>query len=194
METVRLRDGSEVCLRPIEPADREAIRRSFEQMGPDSRYKRFLSPLEDLTESQLDYLTLVDHHDHEALVALDGDVGVGVARYVRLEHDGARAEVAVAVIDDWQGRGLGSVLLDRVARRAREDGIAVFTAAVLTDNQTVIDLLGRLGSTTTAPGGPGQIDLEIELEGDSLRQLMQHAASGAMSFAERIRTWRPRSG
>ena len=192
METVRLRDGSDVSIRAVEPADRDAIRRSFEEMGPDSRYKRFLSPLDELTESQLDYLTRVDHHDHEALVALEGDLGVGVARYVRLEHDGARAEVAVAVIDDWQGRGLGTVLLERLSRRAREEGIAVFTAAVLAENQTVIELLGRLGSTTAAPGGSGQIDLEIELEGDSLRELMHHAASGAMHFAERIRTWRPR--
>jgi GNAT superfamily N-acetyltransferase len=192
VETVRLRDGSDVCIRAIEPADREAVRRGFERMGPGSRYKRFLSPLEELTGSQLDYLTRVDHHDHEALVALDGDLVVGVARYVRLEHDGDHAEVAVAVIDDWQRRGLGTQLLERLSRRAREDGIAVFTAAVLADNQRVIELLGGLGSTITQPGGPGQIDLEIELEGDSLRELMHHAASGAMQFAERIRSWRPR--
>lgn len=194
MERVRLRDGAEVIVRPVEPADREAIRASFELMGPESRYRRFLSPVAELTGSQLDYLTRVDHHDHEALVAIADGVGVGVARYVRLEHDGPRAEVAVAVIDDWQGRGLGSALLDRVSRRAREDGIEIFTAAVLAENHTVVELLSRLGSTTTSHSGAGQMDLEIELEGDGLTELMQHAASGAMQFAERIRTWRPGRG
>ena len=193
-ERVPLRDGTEVTVRPVEPADREAIRASFEQMGPDSRYKRFLSPMSVLTEAQLDYLTQVDHHDHEALVAIVDGVGVGVARYVRLEHDGPCAEVAVAVIDDWQGRGLGSALLDRLSRRAREDGVETFTAAVLAENHIVIDLLRRLGSTTTSSSGTGQMDLEIALEGDSLSELMHHAASGAMQFAERIRTWRPGRG
>ena len=77
MESVRLRDGSQVMVRPVEPGDREAIRAGFERMGPDSRYKRFLSPIDELTERQLDYLTEVDHHDHEALVAIDDDGAEG---------------------------------------------------------------------------------------------------------------------
>ncbi len=168
------------------------MRQGFEQLGPESRYKRFLSPVADLTSAQLDYLTDIDHHDHEALVAIADGVGVGVARFVRLEPDGPRAEVAVAVGDDWQGRGLGTILLDRLSRRAREEGVTTFTAAVLTDNQAVIDLLGALGSTSSRRGEPGQLDLEIALDGEeSLRELMRSAASGAVRFAERIRTWRP---
>lgn len=196
MERVLLRDGSEVTLRQIEPEDREAIRASFERMGPDSRYTRFLSPIAELTESQLDYLTDVDHHDHEAVVAVGDDgSGLGVARYVRLEHDGPRAEVAVAVIDDWQGNGVGSALLERLSERAREDGVEVFTAAVLADNRASSDVLRRLGSTTIQHAGGGMVELEIELEGDdSLSQLMRHAATGAVRFAERIRTWRPGRG
>ncbi len=193
MESAELRDGSQVTLRPVEPGDRQAIRDSFERMGPDSRYTRFLSPIDELTERQLDYLTEIDHHDHEAIVAIDGEgSGVGVARYVRLEHDGSRAEVAVAVIDDWQGKGVGSALLDRLSERAREDGVEVFTAAVLAENRASSDILRRLGSTSTHHAGSGLMELEIELGGDdSLRQLMRQAASGAMDFAERIRTWRP---
>lgn len=193
MVSVHLRDGSEVTLRPVVPDDRDAIRASFERMGPGSRYTRFLSPIEELTDRQLDYLTQLDHHDHEAIIATDSEgAGVGVARYVRLEHDAPRAEVAVAVIDDWQGRGVGSALLEQLSDRAREDGVEVFTAAVLSDNRASADILSRLGSTTTRHAGGGMLELEIELEGeDSLRQLMRHAAAGAMEFAERIRTWRP---
>lgn len=193
METVRLGDGSEVGIRPIEPGDKEAIRRGFEQLGAESRYRRFLSPVAKLSNAQLEYLTDVDHHDHEALVAMVGVVGVGVARFVRLEPGGPKAEVAVAVGDDWQGKGLGTLLLDRLSQRARAEGVTTFTAAVLTDNRAIIDLLGALGSTRSRVAGNGQLDLEIELEGEeSLQELMRNAASGAMRFAERIRTWRPR--
>ena len=192
METVRLRDGSEVQIRPVEPGDKDAVRRGFEQLGPESRYKRFLSPVARLTDAQLQYLTDVDHHDHEALVALADGTGVGVGRFVRLEPGSRRAEVAVAVVDDWQGRGLGTVLLDRLSERARDEGVVIFTAAVLMSNRAIIDLLGTLGSTSSRPGGAGQLDLEIELDGEeSLRELMRNAASGTMRFAERIRTWRP---
>ena len=179
-------------MRPIEAADRERLRRAFDRLGPESRYRRFFSPVDHLTESQLDFLTQVDHHDHEALVAVQEGEIRGVARYVRPEPGSSRAEVAVVVGDDWQGRGLGTELLDALSRRARADGVNTFTAAALASNQTIIDLLGGLGSTVNRHAGAGQVELEIELEGeDSLRELMRHAASGAVRFAERIRSWRP---
>jgi RimJ/RimL family protein N-acetyltransferase len=191
-ETVRLRDGEKVSLRPIEAGDRERLRRAFDRLGPESRYRRFFSPVDHLTESQLDFLTQVDHHDHEALVAVqDGEIR-GVARYVRPKPGSPRAEVAVVVGDDWQGRGLGTELLDALSRRARADGVHTFTAAALSNNRAIIDLLGGLGATVKRQAGAGQVELEIELEGeDSLRELMRHAASGAVHFAERIRSWRP---
>ena len=85
----RLRDGSSVLIRPIAPDDRELLRRGFAPRAPRSRYLRFQSPMASLSDEQLSYLTVVDHHDHEALVALDpatGD-GVGVARFVRVSDD-----------------------------------------------------------------------------------------------------------
>ena len=77
--TVTLPDGSRLLIRPIEPADRERVAAGFERLSPESRYRRFFSPLPELSGRQLDYLTRVDHHDHEALVALDADSGEGVA-------------------------------------------------------------------------------------------------------------------
>ena len=80
---------------------------------------RFQASLADLSDKQLSYLTAVDHHDHEALIALDPDTedAVGVARFVRVS-DGV-AECAIAVADDWQGRGVATELLDRLVDRAR---------------------------------------------------------------------------
>ena len=85
---VTLADGARLVIRPIEPTDRDLMAAGFERLSPESRYRRFFSPLPDLTGRQLDYLTRVDHHDHEALVALDADSGdgVAVARFVRVER------------------------------------------------------------------------------------------------------------
>ena len=70
------------------------------------------------------YLTEIDHHDHEAIIALEEESGegIGVARYVRNPTHPETAEVAVTVIDEWQGRGLGTLLLEVLGQRARAEG------------------------------------------------------------------------
>jgi GNAT superfamily N-acetyltransferase len=104
---------------------------------PESRYRRFLSAMPSLSESMVRYLTEIDHHDHEAMIALDEETGegTGVARFVRDAKRPASAEVAVTVIDDWQGRGLGTLLLEVLSARAREEGITIFTAMMLATNR-----------------------------------------------------------
>jgi acetyltransferase len=83
--TVQLRDGTRVLIRPIEPEDRTALAEGFQHLSPESRYRRFFAPVIGLSEGDLDYLTRVDHHAHEALVAVEETTGegVGVARYVQ---------------------------------------------------------------------------------------------------------------
>jgi RimJ/RimL family protein N-acetyltransferase/nucleotide-binding universal stress UspA family protein len=163
-EPVRLRDGSTVVIRPIEPDDRDLLRAGFEQLSDHSRYMRFQAPLANLSERQLSYLTEVDHHDHEALLAVapngdDGEV-VGVARFVRVNDE--VAECAVTVADHWQGRGVATELLDRLVDRAREEGIDRFTALVLAQNTEALRLLERLGDTEQRRIG-SQVELDIEL-------------------------------
>jgi nucleotide-binding universal stress UspA family protein/GNAT superfamily N-acetyltransferase len=182
---ITLRDGSRIVIRPIEPGDREGLREGFERLSPESRYRRFFSPVPRLSERHLDYLTQVDHHDHEALVAVeaDGDAGVGVARYVRTAPD--EAEPAMAVTDDWQGRGVGGRLLDELANRAREEGIARFRAPVLAGNREALGLLRRLGQTRESRIG-SEVELEIELAPPevarrSLLRWLRAAADGTVS-------------
>ena len=157
-----LRDGSRVEVRPVEPDDRATLADGFRRLSPESRYRRFFAPLPELSERQLTYLTRVDHHDHEALVAIDPDTrdGVGVARFVRTGD--AVAEPAIVVADEWRGRGLGGRLLDALADRAREEGIARFEAPVLAGNREAMAVLGRLGPTTRRPEG-NEVHLDIEL-------------------------------
>jgi GNAT superfamily N-acetyltransferase len=81
---------------------------------------RFLMTKKQLSPAELRYFTDVDHHDHEALGALNADGrGVGIARYIRDAGDPHAAEITITIIDDWHGRGLGTGLLTRLSARAR---------------------------------------------------------------------------
>jgi RimJ/RimL family protein N-acetyltransferase len=191
-ERTRLRDGSSVLIRPIAPEDRELLRSGFEELSERSRYMRFQSPTPSLSEEQLSYLTVVDHHDHEALVALDPATGggVGVARFVRVSDD--VAECAIVVADEWQGRGVASELLDRLVERAHAEGIQRFTAIVLAENAEALRLLERLGDTVRQSYG-SQVELEIELppppeRAARLRLILSGAARGLLTPA--ISMWR----
>ena len=142
------------------------------------------------------YLTEIDHHDHEALVALgaDNDEPIGVARYVRSEDEQETAEVAVAVVDSWQGRGVATELLKRLAERAGEEGIVRFTATCLAENQEVLQLLDELGTMEVLRTESGLIETQIELpagEEGGLRALLREAASKRLLFRPPERWARP---
>lgn len=195
-EAIKLRDGSQVMLRQLAPGDREGIRRAFDRLSPESRYRRFFVSLRELSDGLLDVLTDVDHDNHEALVGLDPQSGeiVGVARYVRMPEQPERAEASVAVVDDWQGRGLGRELLERLVIRAREEGVSRFVAFIQADNRRAVEVMSHLGPTTTSSRGD-LVELEIELPKHGIGLPLAtalRAAAGALldvqPLAERI--WR----
>jgi RimJ/RimL family protein N-acetyltransferase len=139
-----------MIIRPIEPADAPLLaQRSRAQ--PGIPLPALLHPDEELDAQHLTYLTDVDHHDHEALVALDASSGscAGVARYVRVAPE--VAEPAIVVGDRWQGLGLGTKLLEELADRARTEGVTRFAGVVLAENQDAIRLLERLGACRPPP-------------------------------------------
>jgi RimJ/RimL family protein N-acetyltransferase len=138
-----LHDGSHVLIRQVQSADAPLLADGFARLSATSRWMRFLTPKKELSPAELSYLTDVDHHNHEALGALDhGDGrGVGIARYIRHADDPYAADIAVTIVDDWQGRGLGTELLAQLSDRARQEGIHRFTALVAAENVAVAGLL-----------------------------------------------------
>ena len=172
VSAAELSDGSEVEIRPITPDDRAGLTAGFERLSELSRYRRFLSPTSHLSSKQLAYLTDVDHHDHEALVAIDPSSrdGLAVARYVRSAQNPGEAEFAVAVADDWQRRGLGTALLRQLAARARAEGITRFTGFVLEDNQPMRGLLQSLGEVQQRDTQDGTLEVWLDIPQDPLRE------------------------
>jgi GNAT superfamily N-acetyltransferase len=188
---LRLRDGSIVRVRPICSDDRQPLAEAFARLSPESRYRRFFTPMNQLSEGTLTYLTEVDHRDHEALVAVSAEDGglVGVARYVRLAPNGRVAEAAITVIDDWQGRGLGRRLLQRLATRAREEGIQQFSALIKVENPAAVELLRGLGPSELNRQGDEYrllIDLPERGVGIKLTRALRAAAAGTLSLVDTV--------
>jgi GNAT superfamily N-acetyltransferase len=189
---VELRDGAAVLLRPIQPDDKQRLVDGFSRLSPESRYRRFFSAVPELSPATVAYLTEVDHHDHEAIVALDPalDKGLGVARYVRSVEDPASAEVAVTVADDWQGRGVGKAMLEALADRARENGVRRFTALVQADNPSSIHLMQGLGEHRSSREG-GYLELTVELPARAglgpAGRVLREAARGSLVVISRLR-------
>ena len=186
---MELRNGSWAQIRQIRPTDRDALRRGFERLSPESRYRRFLAPVEKLTRSQLTYLTEVDHRDHEAVAAFDmarpGEM-VGVGRYVR--DSDTTAEAAVTVADDWQGLGLGTALTRILAGRASEEGLSAFTALLLAENDSMMGLFEGIGSVVVDDRGQGSMQVTIPLDSEvaeepALRGVLRAVAGEPVQLA-----------
>ena len=146
-----LRDGTPTLLRQIRPEDRTQLAAGFDRLSPTSRHQRFHGHVDELTDRQLDYLSDVDHLDHEAIVAIDlahpEQPGIGVARYVRDPFERHVAEAMVVVADGYHGQGAGTLLLGALAARARVQGLSSFRSYVLRDNAPMLALFDQLGGT-----------------------------------------------
>jgi RimJ/RimL family protein N-acetyltransferase len=180
---VKLQDGSAVLIRPVQPEDKALFLAGWEQFGDESRYRRFLGTKGSLSERELAYFTEVDHVDHEAIGARDAETGegVGVARYVRLRGTPEVAEAAVAVVDEWQHRGVGGELLRRLTDRARENGVERFQARLFALNHGMIALFEELGELDVRHSGDGQLEIDVRIPCEprvSLGATLRAAARG----------------
>ncbi|HSO07010.1 MAG TPA: GNAT family N-acetyltransferase [Pelomicrobium sp.] len=145
-----LNDGTEVLIRPIRPEDAPAVAASFEQFGPESRHQRFFSAKTALTDEELARLT---HPENENALRLVAEIRagpqagrlIGGAGCVIDAEDPQRAEIAFSIIDAFQGKGLGPLLLRHLATLARANGIVQFVATVMPDNTPMLTVFERSG-------------------------------------------------
>jgi GNAT superfamily N-acetyltransferase len=184
-----LADGTPVVLRHIRPSDAAELRRGFLSLSPESRYRRFMRDVGDLSDSTLRYLTEVDGRDHVAIVAvgyapdLKTEIGYGLGRFVRVKGEPDVAEAAITVIDPMQRKGLGRLLSLTLAEAARERGIHHFRAEVLASNVPVRQMLEELGAVTR---GESSESVTIDVPLDDVRGGEPAVARWLRAAADRL--------
>lgn len=158
-----LRDGGSIYIRAIRPDDKQRLLEHFQRMSQESIYHRFFGLKHSLTRDDLVRFTEVDFKTHVALVATLREDGterfIGVGRYVSSRP--GSAEVAFAVLDEHQGRGVGTLLLEHLGRVARVAGIFEFQADVLGDNNRMLEVFGKSGFRVKRSTEGGSVHLSF---------------------------------
>jgi len=151
-------------IRPLAPADREAFVAFVHALSEQARLYRFLQPLRELSPAAAAELTQADQLRRVVLVAIEGGRVVGEARYVTQE-DGASAEFAIAVADDWQRQGVGARLLGALLAAARGAGLRSLRGEVLRTNVAMLRFVRRAGFRLSPCAGDARLAVaERELE------------------------------
>ena len=169
-----LPNGMVVSLRPLGPDDRDRLAVGFDRLSAESRYRRFMTPTPRLTARELAYFSEIDYRNHFAwgvqVVKPDSLDGAGVARYVRLADDQRAADTAFTVLDEYQGIGIGQVLLRALAVAARVNDVHDFHFDVLADNGPMLRVLEKSGvpmDSVSAGIAHGVLDLDSFVALDS---------------------------
>ena len=160
-----LRDGSAVEIRALRPADEAAMLAALEQTSPQSLRRRFFAMKRHFSEKERAFFMDVDFKNHVALAAVvkeaDRQVIVGGGRYIMFEP--GRAEMAFVVIDAWQGRGVGSTLMQHLVKIARDTGLQELTAEVLPENAAMLNVFRKFGFKPVTSRDPQTVHLALEL-------------------------------
>ena len=185
-----LADGGTVHIRPIRPDDAAAHRAFFSRQSAQSVYFRFFGPRTELTDREVTRFTTVDYHDRMAFVAFLRDEMIAVGRYERLAS-GDEAEVAFAVADSHQSRGLATLLLEYLASYAADNGITRFAADTLIDNRSMLEVFQSAGfrqESRAIEYGVVHLSFDLEPTGASLAASEQRAwTAGVHSIARVLR-------
>lgn len=180
---LRLRDGRSVHLRPVGPADAEAVQAFVRGLSVTTRRLRFFGPIRELTPGMLERLTNPDGGRDRVLIALSDDDGadrvVALAQYAA-DDDGETCDLALVIADDWHGLGLGSLLMDMLIETARDAGFACAEADVLRGNDAMLGLARSFGfDVRRSPIDATMLRIARGLEDESLRESLPEFALAA---------------
>ena len=194
-----LRDGGSVRVRAVRPDDRERLRDSIARLSPESLYLRYFTAKRSLTEKEIDAFTQLDFVERVGLAVTlreaDTEQIIGVGEYIvgPGPWDRPRAEVAFTVVDEHQGRGIGTLLLEHLAVVARARGIREFDADVLGQNRPMMSVFLRSGLPVRRTNEAGVVHMSFPTdETDDFLRLSEARDSAAAAMS--VRRWlRPRS-
>ncbi|MBR0713247.1 GNAT family N-acetyltransferase [Bradyrhizobium liaoningense] len=161
-----LRDGSSVEIRALRPTDEGDMLAALAQISAQSLQRRFFAMKRHFSDKERAFFMNVDFRNHVALVVVAGDAGrqtiVGGGRYIVVES--GQAEMAFVVIDAWQGRGIGSLLMRHLVEIARDAGLHELTAEVLPENAQMLSVFGKFGFKPAARRDPQTVHLALTLD------------------------------
>jgi ribosomal protein S18 acetylase RimI-like enzyme len=181
--TYALDRRKELLFREVLAEDKSKIKDGFALLSAESRYMRFFGYLKELSESQLNYLSHPDQVNHVAWGVMDTsvspDLGVGVARFIRLADEPKSAELAITVIDSYQGQGIGNILFGILYLLAKPHQIDYFVGSVLPSNEYVLHKLRAMNANIRFDGNVYQFKIPIC---EDITQCMTHPS--VARFAE----------
>jgi ribosomal protein S18 acetylase RimI-like enzyme len=161
----QLRDGCGIAIRALRPDDEVGMLAAMEQTSASSMRRRFFATKRHFSEKERAFFMDVDFTDHVALVALTEQAGrdaiVGGGRYVVVER--RRAEMAFMVVDAWQGRGIGSILMRHLIKIAKEAGLEQLTAEVLPENAAMLKIFKKSGFAPASLRGLEAVHLVLKI-------------------------------
>lgn len=171
-----LRSGMQVCLRPLHPSDQDRIERGIMELSDRSRYLRFFSSFKIAPASVVEKLSAVDGVNHIAwgVVNLDGDdhPAIAAAHAIRNSDDPTTGEFAIAVLDDYHGKGVSRVLIAALFANCVEQGLRKLDIAVMRENTKAARLIAALGAEMTqSEGAVANYSLDLERALDALQAM-----------------------
>jgi RimJ/RimL family protein N-acetyltransferase len=162
----QLKDGTKLVFRLLRPEDEGDIKAGFEKLSPQSRYYRFLAPVSKLPNSHMKFISQIDNVNRVGWCAIDRadghEIGIGLARYERLVNEPNKAEFAITIVDAYQNRGIGSILLKLLIQTALKNGITTFVGFVLEENRVMLHILKRYhGKLETESGTLLRVEMDL---------------------------------
>jgi ribosomal protein S18 acetylase RimI-like enzyme len=154
-----------LLFRTVLADDKSRIKAGFSLLSEQSRYMRFFTYLKELSEKQLNYLSNPDQINHVAWGALDlnvdENIGIGIGRFIRLEEEPNCAELAITVIDAYQGQGIGNILFAILYLQAKPHQIDYFVGSVMPSNYYVLHKLRAMNAKIRYDGNVYQFKIPI---------------------------------